>query len=186
MRTGLWIPVEIEALPLNLTEKVLLAEVVSLDRVGECFASNEHFSKLLGVRPDSASRMISKLKKLGYLKQSGFDGRRRKLIPILETKTKPKAEQNLYKDSYSEPKQNFPKTKSRVGESAEAAFAISNDPIKRVQLKNNVQKSWDEFLKWSRGRISKSSYEIILHSLNPNNLKGNNKALWDMWSKIGG
>ncbi|TGL38812.1 helix-turn-helix domain-containing protein, partial [Leptospira bourretii] len=87
MRTGLWIPVEIEVLPLNLTEKVLLAEIVSLDRIGECFASNDHFSKLIGVRSDSVSRIISKLKKMGLVKQTGFDGRRRKLIPILETKS---------------------------------------------------------------------------------------------------
>ncbi|TGM88280.1 helix-turn-helix domain-containing protein [Leptospira bouyouniensis] len=182
MRTGLWIPVEIEALPLSLSEKVLLAEIVSLDRIGECFASNEHFSKLLGVRPDSASRMISKLKKLGYIKQTGFDGRKRKLIPILETKTKPKADLILSKPSSSEPKQNISKTKSRVGESAEAAFAISNDPIKRVQLKNNVQKSWDDFLEWSKGKVSPTTWDQIVKAKAPGNLDSKTTIFWKMWT----
>lgn len=180
MRTGLWIPVEIEVLPLNLTEKVLLAEIVSLDRVGECFASNEHFSKLLGIRSDSVSRIISKLKKMGLVKQTGFDGRRRKLIPILVSKSKTKEEPILS----PEPKQVAPKAKSRVGVTAEAAFAISNVPLKRVQLQNNVQKSWDEFLHWSRGRISKSSYETILKIGDPDKLFGTSKSLWKMWCEV--
>lgn len=182
MRTGLWIPVEIEALPLSLTEKVLLAEIVSLDRLGECFASNEHFSKLLGIRPDSASRMISKLKKLGYIKQTGFDGRKRRLTPIFETKSKTKEEPILSKVLVSEPRQNIPKNKSRVGESAEAAFAISNGPIKKVQLQYNVQKSWEEFLEWSRGRVSKTSFKLIEEIGDPTKLIGSNKKIWEMWT----
>lgn len=180
MRRGLWIPVEIEVLPLNLTEKVLLAEIVSLDRAGECFASNEHFSKLLGVRSDSVSRIISKLKKVGLVKQTGFDGRRRKLIPILESKSQIKQEPILS----PEPKQAVPKTKSRIGMSAEAAFAISNVPLKKVQLQYNVQKSWENFVEWSRGRISKSSYDTILKIGDPDKLFGTSKSLWKMWCEV--
>ncbi|TGL35592.1 helix-turn-helix domain-containing protein [Leptospira perdikensis] len=184
MRTGLWIPVEIEVLPLNLTEKVLLAEIVSLYRVGECFASNEHFSKLLGVRPDSASRMISKLKKLGYIKQTGFDGRKRKLTPVFETKSKTKEEPILSKPSLSEPKQYFPKVKSRVGESAEAAIAISNNPLKKVQLENNLQKSWDEFLQWSKGKVSKTTWEIIAQSQSQIGLTSNASLIYQNWLSL--
>ncbi|CAE14669.1 unnamed protein product [Leptospira phage LE1] len=178
MRTGLWIPVEIEVLPLNLTEKVLLAEIVSLDRAGECFASNEHFSKLLGVRSDSVSRIISKLKKVGLVKQTGFDGRRRKLIPILESKSQIKQEPILS----PEPKQAVPKTKSRIGMSAEAAFAISNVPLKRVQLQNNVQKSWDEFLNWSRGRVAPTTWDLISKVSRPEDLKGSASLMWKNWA----
>ncbi|WP_409036321.1 helix-turn-helix domain-containing protein [Leptospira levettii] len=184
MRTGLWIPVEIEVLPLNLTEKVLLAEIVSLDRVGECFASNEHFSKLIGIRSDSVSRIISKLKKMGLVKQTGFDGRRRKLIPILESKSVQKEDTILSKVLYSAPKQNSPKTKSRIGESAEAAFAISNDPIKRVQIKQNVQKSWDEFLKWSRERLSPSTWDLVSKASRPEDLKGSAFLMWKNWAPL--
>lgn len=182
MRTGLWIPVEIEVLPLNLTEKVLLAEIVSLDRVGECFASNEHFSKLLGVRSDSVSRIISKLKKMGLVKQTGFDGRRRKLIPILESNYKTKEEPILSKVLSSTPKQNIPKTKSRVGESAEAAFVFSNGPIKKVQVQNNVQKSWDEFLQWSRERVAPTTWDLISRASRPEDLKGSASLMWKNWA----
>ncbi|TGK45531.1 helix-turn-helix domain-containing protein [Leptospira bouyouniensis] len=181
MRTGLWIPVEIEVLPLNLTEKVLLAEIVSLDRVGECFASNEHFSKLLGIRPDSASRMISKLKKLGYIKQTGFDGRKRKLTPVFETKSKTKVEPILSKVLSSTSNQSIPKSKSRVGDSAEAAFAISNDPIKKVQLNKNVQKSWEDFLEWSRERVTLTTWDIISNSKDPESLSGSGLLYWKNW-----
>lgn len=185
MRTGLWIPVEIEALPLNLSEKVLLAEIVSLDKVGECFASNEHFSKLLGVRPDSASRMISKLKKLGYIKQTGFDGRRRKLMPILQTKLQAKDQAISNNILAHNPKEKRETSKLRVGESAEAAFAINDSPIKRIQLNKNVQKNWEQFLEWSRNRISKTSYDTISKAGNPTSLNGSEKCMWDMWNKVG-
>ncbi|XDD44730.1 helix-turn-helix domain-containing protein (plasmid) [Leptospira sp. WS60.C2] len=185
MRTGLWIPVEIEVLPLNLTEKVLLAEIVSLDRVGECFASNEHFSKLLGVRADSASRMISKLKKLGYIKQTGFDGRKRKLIPVFQTPLKPKEQPTFTKILTSKSTQDISKTKSRVGESVEAGFAISNEPTKRVQSNYNVQKSWHEFLEWSKAKVSKTSFDYIQSIQDPHLLVGMNKKMWEMWKKVG-
>lgn len=181
MRTGLWIPVEIEVLPLNLTEKVLLAEIVSLDRAGECFASNEHFSKLLSVRSDSVSRIISKLKKMGLVKQTGFDGRRRKLIPILVTKTMLTESPNLTKDLSSKSKENPPENKCRVGEFAKSAFAITNVPIKRVQLNQNVQKSWDEFLKWSRKNVSPTTWEQIDRAKSPENLDGKSSIFWKMW-----
>lgn len=184
MRTGLWIPVEIEALPLNLTEKVLLAEIVSLDRVGECFASNEHFSKLLGIRADSASRMISKLKKLGYIKQTGFDGRKRKLIPVFQTPLKPKEQPTFKKILTSKSTQDISKTKSRVGETAESGFAIYNDPIKRVQIKQNVQKSWDEFLEWSKGKVSPTTWAQISIAQGPENLNGKATMFWKMWTPL--
>ncbi|MCW7475544.1 helix-turn-helix domain-containing protein [Leptospira levettii] len=184
MRTGLWIPVEIEALPLNLSEKVLLAEIVSLDRVGECFASNEHFSKLLGVRPDSASRMISKLKKMGYIKQSGFDGRRRKLLPIFLTKTQEKDKAISNEISAHTPKEKMEAGKYRVGASAEAGFAISNEPIKRVQSQYNVQKSWDEFLEWCQGKVSPSTWDHIIMAKKPDNLNSKASIFWKMWAPL--
>ncbi|MCW7460138.1 helix-turn-helix domain-containing protein [Leptospira bandrabouensis] len=180
MRTGLWIPVEIEVLPLNSTEKYLLSEVVALDRVGECFASNAHFAELLGVRSDSISRIISKLKKLGYLKQGRFDGRRRTLIPTLGNQSLPKPNSK----KAEKPEQDKRGTQRTTGVNAEAAFAILQSPSYIVQKQNNVQKSWDEFLKWSKEKISKSSYDSILEIGDPDKLLGNSKSMWKMWSTI--
>ncbi|TGN08608.1 helix-turn-helix domain-containing protein [Leptospira bandrabouensis] len=178
MRTGLWIPVEIEVLPLNLTEKVLLSEVVSLDRAGECFASNAHFAQILGVRADSISRIISKLKKMGYLKQKSFDGRRRVLIPL---NIAFEQTQIVGKNQALQSKQKMVTSKSRVGESAEAAIAISQPPINIVQLKNNVQKSWDEFLEWSNGRVTPTTWDLISKVTKPEELKGQAFQIWEKW-----
>lgn len=178
MRTGLWIPVEVEVLPLNSTEKYVLSEVVALNRVGECFASNAHFAELLGIRSDSISRIISKLKKLGYLKQGRFDGRRRTLIPTLTSQSELKP--NPKKAEKQE--QLMQGTQRTTGINAEAAFAISHSPSYIVQKQNSVQKSWDEFLKWSKEKISKNTYDSILTIGSPDKLSGTSKSMWIMWS----
>lgn len=49
------------------TEKIILAEIAMLSNQKYCYANNEHFSKLLGIRKDSASRTVCKLIKKGYL-----------------------------------------------------------------------------------------------------------------------
>ncbi|MCW7492548.1 helix-turn-helix domain-containing protein [Leptospira sp. 2 VSF19] len=80
MRQGIWIPARIESRKdLSISEKVILSEIESFTSNGKCFASNEHFANLLGIRPDTVSRMISRLKKRGFVIQTGFDGRRRYL-----------------------------------------------------------------------------------------------------------
>lgn len=78
MRQGIWIPARIESRrDLSIAEKVILSEIESFTTSGKCFASNEHFANLLGLKPDTISRMISRLKKRGFVIQTGFDGRRR-------------------------------------------------------------------------------------------------------------
>lgn len=181
MRTGLWIPVEIELLPLSLTEKVLLSEIVSLDRVGECFASNEHFSKLLGVRSDSVSRLISKLKKAGYLKQIGFDGRKRKLLPTLPAGSIALTNKPVDQKITATPNQVRDKTKGRVGKNAEAAFAINHDPNKRVQKQYSVHKTWEDFLKWTV-KLPPSTRERLHTFSGPEFLDGRDKIFWDSFS----
>lgn len=80
MRQGIWIPARIESRnDLSISEKVILSEIESFTSNGKCFASNEHFANLLGIQPDTVSRMISRLKKRGFIIQTGFDGRRRYL-----------------------------------------------------------------------------------------------------------
>ncbi len=65
---GIWIPKEICNLKdLGWTEKLLLSEAYTLSSQKECYATNEHFSKLLKIRKDSVSRTVCKLVKQGYL-----------------------------------------------------------------------------------------------------------------------
>lgn len=75
---GIWIPKEIY-LDKNLSwsEKILFVEIDSLDNGEGCFASNEHFADFLNVSVTRISKMISKLKDLGFICQSAFNGRQR-------------------------------------------------------------------------------------------------------------
>ena len=65
---GVWIPKQIW-LDKNLgwSEKLLLVEIESLDNEEGCYASNAHFADFFGLSKDRISRMISILKKKGYL-----------------------------------------------------------------------------------------------------------------------
>ncbi|MBM9592396.1 helix-turn-helix domain-containing protein [Leptospira sp. 201903075] len=98
MRQGIWIPARIESRKdLSIAEKVILSEIESFTASGKCFASNEHFANLLGLKPDTISRMISRLKKRGFVVQTGFDGRRRFLClgSALDESTKPSDVQTI-------------------------------------------------------------------------------------------
>jgi|TARA_Y100000310_G_scaffold218179_1_gene219358 hypothetical protein len=78
---GVWIPSDLYLRnDLNWTEKLLLIEINSLD-VGRkgCYASNEHLGKFLGKNPDTISKSITKLKRMGFIEVISFDGRIRRL-----------------------------------------------------------------------------------------------------------
>lgn len=65
---GVWIPKEIwldEVL--GWSEKLLLVEIDSLAKNGECFASNEHFSKFLKLSKKRVSELITYLHREGYI-----------------------------------------------------------------------------------------------------------------------
>ena len=77
---GIWIPREIYLnKKLSWTDKILLVEINSLDNEKGCFASNDYFAEFLSVTKTTISISISKLKKLGFVKQVSFDGRTRVL-----------------------------------------------------------------------------------------------------------
>ena len=80
---GVWIPKEIWLSPdLSPTEKMLIAEIDSLDARGGCFASNRHFSKFLNVTEVQISRIISKMKSKGIIEveQKNVGGKTKRTI----------------------------------------------------------------------------------------------------------
>tara|TARA_R110002072_G_scaffold215326_9_gene372504 strand:+ start:4896 stop:5270 length:375 start_codon:yes stop_codon:yes gene_type:complete len=65
---GVWIPKEIWLSPdLGVVEKVLLAEISSLDNEDGCWASNDYFAKFLGVSTKTISRGVQSLQDKGYI-----------------------------------------------------------------------------------------------------------------------
>lgn len=68
---GVWIPRDIW-LDQNLTwtEKLLLVEIDSLARNGECFASNAYFAEFFSLSKDRISRVVASLRDKGYVSVS--------------------------------------------------------------------------------------------------------------------
>jgi hypothetical protein len=77
---GAWIPGEVFFNP-KLTALDIRAfwMINSLDQEGNCFASNDFIAQLLNCSLSSATNAITKLKKMGYVKQVSFDGKTRVL-----------------------------------------------------------------------------------------------------------
>jgi hypothetical protein len=65
---GVWVSKEIWLNEkLGWSEKLLLVEIDSLAKNGECFASNEHFAKFFGLSKDRISKMVTSLKRKGFI-----------------------------------------------------------------------------------------------------------------------
>lgn len=82
---GIWIPIEIwEADDLTWNEKILLMEIDSFTSKGkDCFISDEYIAEMLKIGIRSASTMVSNLIRLGYIRKTKFDGRKRYLESTL-------------------------------------------------------------------------------------------------------
>lgn len=82
---GVWIPASIWLdQELNVYEKVLICEIDSLDNDSDrgCFASNEYLGGHIGKSSKTIGRMLTDLKKRGYIIQCYWDGRNRGLRAI--------------------------------------------------------------------------------------------------------
>ena len=77
---GIWISKEVWFdIRLNALEKIILAEIDSLDNETGCFASNEYLAEFCQCSLTKVSLAIKKLITLGYIYVASFDGRTRVL-----------------------------------------------------------------------------------------------------------
>lgn len=85
---GIWIPIEIwQDKSLSWNEKILLMEIDSFTSKGhECYISNEYIAELLGVSLSWASKCLSHLMEIGYVKMVRFDGRKRYVESTIQFK----------------------------------------------------------------------------------------------------
>lgn len=75
---GVWIPKEIWLCDgLSAVDKVIFAEINSLDNEEHCIASNEYFAEFCDVSVSTVKRTIAKLINLGYIEVVEFNGRHR-------------------------------------------------------------------------------------------------------------
>lgn len=72
---GVWIPKEIWLnSELSALDRVLLAEINSLDNENHCTASNEYFAEFCGVGVATITRSIKKLKTMGFIETEMLNG----------------------------------------------------------------------------------------------------------------
>jgi len=83
---GVWIPKEIWLCKdLSALDKVIYAEISSLDNENHCTASNEYFAEFCDVGVATVTRSIQKLIDKGYIERVSFNGRQRVLKLIKQT-----------------------------------------------------------------------------------------------------
>lgn len=99
---GIWIPKELWLDErLSALEKIILAEIDSLDKGEGCWANNEALAEFCQCSTSKVSKSIAKLQKLLYVAVENFDGRTRILRSLLAQnarqtgKTAKSAKQNL-------------------------------------------------------------------------------------------
>lgn len=179
MRTGIWIPEWINTLGLKGNMKLLYAEIVSLSKNG-CFASNQHFAEVLGLKQDTVSRMISTLKKNGFVMQSSFDGRKRTLVPLRLESSKSELEKT--------PMQNRTPFQSRVGDSSNRVLDFPPKPCTKLQINKKeiiIEKipTWDKFLEFGK-RLSNSTFARIQEFKNPESLPEELRIYYDRFLNV--
>jgi hypothetical protein len=77
---GLWIPNSIYLDPsFNADEKIILAEILTLQKTAGCFAGNEHFARRLGVGERQFRNRLSSLLKRGAVRVENHGSKRRRL-----------------------------------------------------------------------------------------------------------
>lgn len=114
---GVWITADVYLDErLEPLDKIILAEIDSLDNEDGCYASNQYLAGFCQCSESKVSRSVSKLLKLGYIRRESFDGRTRVLksnLPKTARQTRQKSEADSAKKQAIniEDKHNKPSSK---------------------------------------------------------------------------
>jgi len=95
---------------LNQSQKFILSEIEQLSSLKDgCYASNSHFSELIGITKENVSRNINSLQKMGYIEIETKDGSRNyeRLITITKIVTPPYHNSNPPLSKQQETKENI-------------------------------------------------------------------------------
>lgn len=156
--TGVWIPRHIiEDSRLKPVDRLIFAEIACFN---ECWQSNLVLAKRAGCSEATAKRSVSRLKSLGYIRQTSFDGRVRKLICLND----PPA-QNDQADSANctdPPAQNDPldnnienKEKTTNSAGAELASAVRDRAVdKSKAVKSQTERPDDEAVEYGKSELN--------------------------------
>lgn len=168
---GIWISKEIWLdKRLSAVDKIVYAEIDSLDDGEGCFASNEYLAEFCQVSVPTLVRAIAKLKELGYISQIGFDGRTRYLQSnmryVCDKADKSKRAGSLIKmirQTNQNDKENNIDDKNRLlKDKSIKALKVKNKEISN----NNLKEKDDDVIEKEKKSSSSSSSSI-------DNLKSN-------------
>lgn len=155
---GVWIPKEVWLdRRLNALEKVILAEIDSLD-MGEdgCFASNKYLAEFCGCSESKVSSAVSKLIKFDYIFLESFDGRTRILKSRLtKNRSLPhevcdSAQQNFEENNIDSKSVNNTDNKLSKGKQGAKKQGVENHPLeskfKRIAVEYTSNKELQDAL----------------------------------------
>ncbi len=183
-RTGVWVPQWIYDLDLNPNQIRLYAEIVSLDAKDGCYASNDYFAKILHLKPDTISRLVSQLKEKGLLVQTRFDGRRRFLKPVLiegKRSDNSRLPQGLSQSSDRVGQSMGSVSKADSGGRETSYYTVQKQNQIHRKLEKSAEEKWKQFLRWMDQTMSESTRESLLQLRGPEELKGLQLRYWERW-----
>ena len=182
---GIWIPKEIWLNPdLSALEKVVFAEIDSLDGEQGCYASNEYLATFCNCSVSKIVKAIKKLKDLGLIYIKSFDGRTRFIgsyLSKLTEQTGKKYHAELQKVPPINIDNNIDNTlskdrveaHSKVERFQKPTLEEINDYIKANNLKVDGERFFNyyEGNGWHVGRVKMSSWKATLKNWNKSEKK---------------
>lgn len=156
--TGIWIPrVVVEDENLSWIERALYAEIACYK---QCFMSNAFFAKRLGVSERYVQEMLAKLKALGHIEDTGFDGRKRYLRAVYDGPVRGRGEPQFVADTnHSSPIDNSIDNKENIVLHSQNAF-VEDETIEMVDdngdpIKPRTKKGKDPLIELFRSECKK-------------------------------
>ena len=154
---GIWIPIEIYLdKSVCWTAKLIFLEIDSFTRSDlDCFISNEYLSEMFGISIQQVSSHISKLKKIGWIEQTRFDGKKR----YLRSRLKPDFKADLNPTL----RQTSSKVEGRLKPKFKDIDINYNNNISNNDLFSDENKSGNQFPNNSEGKNEKPSTAKTLY-----------------------
>ena len=148
---GIWIPVEIlRDHSLTMQEKLILMEIHQLTELdnNQCYASNEHFSKMLDISKKSVSNTISNLVKKGRIGVELSDRNHKRLLSIKDGHLSIKDGHLSIKDGESKDNKTINKTiNTKKQEEEQEEEQVIDNKARLIKI--------EAMASGSKGRVSK-------------------------------
>jgi len=166
---GIWVPIEIlRDHSLTMQEKLVLLEIGQLMELDnkQCYASNEHFAKLLNVSRKSVSNTISNLVKKGEISVELSDRNHKRLLSIKSGQPSIKSGQPSIKSGES--KDNKTNNRTVIGNPTLTEILDIGKKLNYDSKSCTKFYNYYESMEWKRGRTKIKDFVPLLRNWNMN------------------